>query len=146
MHGQITTIVLAFQFVFSMADGQQKEKATLIVGLNTQYGYIIPHSEELKEISSSAPWGLTADVSKLLYSDKSWSNCHCYSKLGLSFAYYNYSNPAELGNSYNLIVFAEPFLGYKKNVHTTLRAGMGATYLNQVYDEVTNPSNLFLDG
>lgn len=127
--------------MFSLA--QEKIKSTLIVGLNSQYGFIIPHSEELKEVSESHPWGISADISKLLTSDKSWNNCNCYSKIGFSFAYYNYANPQELGNSYNLILFAEPFLGYKKRLHTTLRAGMGATFLDQVYDENSNPRNLF---
>ena len=129
--------------MISLAFGQQKSKNTIIVGLKAQYGFIIPHSDELKEISSSNPWGLSVDVSKLNYSDKSWNNCNCYSKIGLSFAYYNYSNPAQLGNSYNLILFVEPYLGFRRKLHTSLRAGMGATYLDQVYDEVTNPENLF---
>jgi hypothetical protein len=76
-------------------------------------------------------------------SAKAWETCQCYSKVGLSFNYYNYSNPQQLGNSYNLILFAEPYLGFQKKLHTTLRAGMGITYLDQVYDSITNPENLF---
>lgn len=125
------------------AQSDEKGKSTYIVGLNGQYGFILPHSDELKEISKSHPWGLSFDVSKLFNSDKSWNNCNCYAKIGLSLNYYNYSNPEQLGNSYNLILFAEPFLGYKKRIHSSLRAGMGITYLDQVYDEITNPENLF---
>ncbi len=128
---------------FGICQIEEKPASTFIVGLNAQYGFIIPHSEELKAISGVNPWGLSADVSKLFNSDKSWDNCNCYSKIGLSFNYYNYGNPEQLGNSYNLILFAEPYLGFRKKMHTTLRAGMGITYLNQVYDEVTNPENLF---
>ena len=143
MFGRVP-VILVLQFcIIAQSAGQQREKSTFILGLNSQYGFIIPHSNELKEISSSNPWGLSIDASKLFNSEKTWSNCNCYSKIGLAFAYYNYSNPAQLGNSYNLILFAEPYLGFKRKVHATLRAGMGATYLDQVYDEVTNPSNLF---
>ena len=142
---RLLAIIVLFSFLFGKVIGQEKKKtkSTLMIGINSQFGFIIPHSEELKQISSSNPWGLSADVSKLLYSDKTWSNCNCYSKIGFSFAYYDYNNPAQLGNSYNLILFAEPYLGFKRKLHTTLRAGMGATYLDQVYDEVTNPENLF---
>lgn len=145
MHIRLPILICVFSLISMSihAQDEEKHKSTLIVGLNAQYGIIIPHSDDLKEVSESNPWGITADISKLFNSDKSWSNCNCYSKIGLSFAYYNYSNPAELGNSYNLILFAEPYLGFRKNLHMTLRAGMGATYLDQVYDEVTNPRNLF---
>lgn len=138
-------MIFAFLSRFGQIDAQTeyKNKSTYIIGLNGQYGFIIPHSNELKEISKGNPWGLSMDGSKLFNSDKTWSNCNCYSKIGLSFNYYNYNNPDQLGNSYNLILFAEPYLGFKKRVHTTLRAGMGITYLDQVYDEITNPENLF---
>ena len=120
-----------------------KQKPTLIVGSGLQTGFIIPHSSELKEVSESSPWGINVDISKLMYSDKAWNNCNCYSKLGLAFNYYNYSNPAQLGNSYNLILFVEPKLGFRKKVNMSLRTGLGATYLDQVYDPVNNPDNLF---
>ena len=135
--------LLSFCFDFAWPQSQEKRKSTYVVGLNGQYGFILPHSSELKEISKSHPWGLSMDISRLFDSDKSWSNCNCYSKIGFSFNYYNYANPDQLGNSYNLILFAEPYLGFRKRVHSTLRAGMGITYLDQVYDEITNPENLF---
>lgn len=134
---------LSFCFDFLCAQSQEKIKSTYVVGLSGQYGFIIPHSNELKEISKSNPWGLSVDISRLFNSDKSWNNCNCYSKIGLSFNYYNYANPDQLGNSYNLILFAEPYLGFRKKIYSTLRAGMGITYLDQVYDEITNPENLF---
>ncbi|MCK5705858.1 MAG: acyloxyacyl hydrolase [Cyclobacteriaceae bacterium] len=145
MQLRFLSLVVFFSFLYAFAHAQQERenKPTYVIGMNGQYGFIIPHSDELKQISESNPWGLSADFSKLLYSDKAWSNCNCYSKIGLSFAYYNYSNPKNLGNSYNLILFAEPFLSYQEKLHTTLRAGMGVTYLDKVYDEITNPENLF---
>lgn len=139
----ILTCFFSFLFGNVLAQAEGKSKPTYIIGLNGQYGTIIPHSNELQEISKSNPWGISTDISKLFYSDKSWNNCNCYSKIGLSAAYYNYNNPSQLGNSYNLILFTEPYLSYKNKLHTTLRAGMGITYLDQVHDEFTNPDNLF---
>ena len=135
--------VLISALIFLVTNAFSQDKPTYVSGVNGQAGFIIPHSDDLKEISESTPWGLALDFSKLMVSDKAWSNCNCYSKVGLSFNYYNYSNPEQLGSSYNLILFAEPYLGFKRKVHTSLRAGMGLTYLDQVYDEVTNPENLF---
>lgn len=129
--------------VFQIGQVFAQDATTYVAGVNGQAGFIIPHSDELKEISESTPWGLALDFSKMMVSDKAWSNCNCYSKVGFSFNYYNYSNPEQLGNSYNLILFAEPYLSYRRKLHSSLRAGLGLTYLDQVYDEVTNPENLF---
>jgi len=141
MPSKIQIVLSLFFLDFGWVIAQ--DKATYVSGINGQAGFIIPHSDDLKEISESTPWGIAVDYSKLMVSDKAWENCNCYSKLGFSFNYYNYSNPEQLGNSYNLILFAEPYFGFRRKLHTSLRAGMGLTYLNQVYDEDTNPENLF---
>ncbi|MEL7002086.1 MAG: acyloxyacyl hydrolase [Bacteroidota bacterium] len=115
----------------------------VFLGLKSEYGFIIPHSEELKPVSETNPWGISIDVSRMRLSDKAWNNCNCYSKVGFSFSYINFGNPQELGNSYSLRFFLEPLITYKSRLYTTMRLGIGATYLNRVFDEVDNPRNTF---
>ncbi|MEM9858875.1 MAG: acyloxyacyl hydrolase [Bacteroidota bacterium] len=114
-----------------------------LLGLRANYGFIIPHSSELRDISESSPWGIQLDWSKLMTSRKSWDNCNCYAQTGLSFYYFNYSNPEQLGNSYNLVYFAEPYLNFKRRLFYSFRAGGGISVLDQVYDETENPENTF---
>lgn len=121
----------------------QEQEAFSVFGFKTQSSFIIPHSEDLKPISGTYPLGFQVDWSKLNLSQKAWEQCNCYSKIGLSFAYFNYRNPEILGNSYNLILFAEPYLGFENRLYFTFRTGIGLTYLNQVFDEKTNPQNTF---
>lgn len=123
--------------------GQKNEYKSTILGSKFQTAFIIPHSSELREISDTYPLGFQVEWSKLKLSQKAWEQCNCYAKVGLSFAYFNYRNPAQLGNSYNLILFAEPYLTFKRNFFITFRSGAGITYLDQVYDEDTNPENTF---
>jgi hypothetical protein len=104
---------------------------------------ILPHYEELKKISQRNIWGFQLDFSKLFMSQKAWSNCNCYSRIGLSFNYFDYRNPEVLGHSYNMILFIEPYLNFNSRFRTSIRAGMGLNYLDQVYDEKTNPENLY---
>ena len=118
-------------------------KSPIYTGLKVHYGFILPHAEELKSVSESNIWGLQLDFSKLNISSKSWSNCNCYSRLGLSFYYFDYSNPDILGHSYNLAFFFEPYFNFRSRSRLSLRAGFGLTYLDKVYDEVNNPDNLF---
>ena len=114
-----------------------------LLGIRSHYGFIIPHSSELKDISNSNPIGFQVEWSKLMMSEKSWNNCNCYAQTGLSFNYFNYRNPRQLGNSYNLIYFAEPYITFKKRLFYSFRAGAGITFLDQVHDEETNPANTF---
>ncbi|QSE97450.1 acyloxyacyl hydrolase [Fulvivirga lutea] len=107
------------------------------------YGKIIPHSSELKPVTEEPLWGLQLDYSRLKLSEKAWDQCNCYAKLGASFTYFNYQNPDQLGSSSNLIFFAEPYLSYKSPLKISMRTGVGFTYLNRLYDENTNPENLF---
>ena len=119
------------------------QKDPLYIGLKYQYGDIIAHSSDIEPISGTNPWGFAVEVSQLKLTDRSWQNCNCYSKVGLSFSYTNFANPDVLGNAYSLIFFLEPFLTYRRRLHLSFRAGMGVSYLNNIYDEIENPTNLF---
>ncbi|MFC2123431.1 acyloxyacyl hydrolase [Bacteroidota bacterium] len=125
----------------------QVEKDTIesayYIGFKLHKGFIIPHHKDLKPISSSYPWGLQFEASRMVNSYESWSNCDCYSRIGLSFIYFDYMNPDVLGHSYNLVFFGEPYISFKKKLKISLRGGIGITYLDQVYDEITNPENVF---
>lgn len=125
------------------AQNDDSTKNSQYFGVKTHYGFILSHSRDLIDISSSNPWGFQFEWSKLMTQDKSWYNCNCYAQVGLSLTYFNYANPKVLGNSYNLIFFAEPYLSFTKRVFYSIRAGTGVTYLDQVYDEQTNPTNIF---
>ena len=111
-------------------------------GLKSHYGFIISHSEEVKEISQSNPYGIQLEYSRLKTSDEAWKSCYCYGRTGLSFAYFNFDNPDILGNAYSLNYFVEPYFTYKGPLKFSMRGAIGAVYLDQVYDEVTNPENL----
>lgn len=131
-------------FLFpAAASAQNNDQASTIIGFKSQTGFIIPHSSDLREIADTYPLGFQVEWSKLNLSQRAWEQCNCYSKVGLSFAYFNYQNPLQLGNSYNLILFAEPFLTFKRDFFISFRPAAGITYLDQVFDEETNPSNTF---
>ncbi|TRX60834.1 acyloxyacyl hydrolase [Fulvivirga sp. M361] len=123
--------------------GQEDIQNPTIFGARSHYGFIIPHSSELKNISQTNPWGFQIEWSKLMVKDKSWNNCNCYAQTGLSFTYFNHANPKQLGNSYNLIYFVEPYLSFNRKLFYSFRAGTGVTFLDKVHDEVSNPDNTF---
>lgn len=119
------------------------ETSPLTVGLKSHYGFVIPHYPELRKISDKNYWGAQVEISKLQTSRSAWSTCNCYKRLGLSFDYFNYRKPDVLGESFNLVFFVEPYITFRSPFRLSFRGGIGLTYLNQVYDEETNPDNLF---
>lgn len=113
------------------------------IGVKAHSGFIIPHSTEIIDVSTSKPYGFQLDASRINRSQEAWNKCNCYSQVGLSFAYFNYRNPEVLGNSYNLIAYMEPLLSYHKRLNFRFRTGAGLTYLTEIYNADSNPTNLF---
>ena len=136
----VRTFVLVISSILNV--GQAQEKIHFF-GAKTNYGFIIPHSPELRSISQTNPFGFELEYSRLKTSNKAWKTCFCYGKSGVAFSYYNYNNPDVLGSSYNLRYFVEPYFTYKGPLKLSLKGSIGATYLNRIFDPETNPTNVF---
>ncbi|MCU0448605.1 MAG: acyloxyacyl hydrolase [Bernardetiaceae bacterium] len=115
----------------------------LRVGLRAHYGFIIPHSESIRELAYSRPWGAELEVSRQLTARRHWQYCQCFPQMGLSIMYINFDNQAILGSSLAALAFVEPVLAAQRRFHVSFRTGAGLAYLNRVYHPQTNPTNLF---
>lgn len=135
--------VLLICLTCTAVNAQEKNVNPTYLGGKFHKGFIWAHTSKLEDVSDSAPWGFELSWSRVNTSKNAWDNCNCYSKVGLSFNYINFQNPDVLGSSYNLIAFAEPFLNLNDKLYYTIRAGIGVSYLTKVFDEETNPENLF---
>ncbi|MDZ4713964.1 MAG: acyloxyacyl hydrolase [Cytophagales bacterium] len=139
--------MMLFTCFAALLDAKGQELDTLahsyFIGIKGHTGFIIPHSKEIIDVSGSKPIGFQLDVSRIDRSLKAWNKCNCYSQVGFSAAYFNYRNPKVLGDSYNLIAYAEPLLTYNPKLNFRLRAGAGLSYLTEIYNAVSNPTNLF---
>lgn len=113
-----------------------------ITGLRLHYGYIFAHTKSIEAAAHSNPLGIQADFNWHFTSTNAYNYCNCYPRLGLSFYYWDFRNPTILGKAVNILAFAEPFFRSKKKLSFSIRPGMGISYLNNPYDEVTNPENL----
>ncbi len=118
-------------------------KNPLSLGVRGHYGFIIPHSEAIAEISNSNPWGLEADLAWHLMRERTWKHCYCYPRTGFSLNYFNFGFPEVLGHSVALYPYIEPFIRPKKNLRISFRFGIGPALLTKVYDPETNPDNFF---
>jgi hypothetical protein len=127
---------------FSIYAGDSLSRISSI-GINIHSGFIIPHSESIKEISYSKPRIVQVDYSFLHRKEKSWQYCQCFSKVGMSYYFVDFDNPKIIGFANGLIFFVEPFFNQFKKFHFSYRLAGGPVYLNQPYHSITNPLNHF---
>lgn len=137
--------LILFIFIINClnASGQEELSNPVSVAVKPQYGLILTHSSKVEHLTYTNPFGLELEYSWLMLKDKNWQQCNCYSKAGISFLYVNYDNPEIVGNSYNLIGFAEPFFIRKKRFMFSARMGVGVSFLDKIYDSEVNPENTF---
>jgi len=127
------------------ADCQNNHKLVnpISIGIRGQYGFIIPHSKTIAEISDSNPWGIEADLAWHLMRERIWKYCYCYPRTGLSLNYFNFNLPEILGHSLALYPYIEPYIRPQKRFSISFRFGIGPAWVTRVYDAETNPQNLF---
>ncbi len=117
-------------------------KSFMTIGANGHFGFVILHSQDIRPIGQSYPWGLSVDVSWHKVSEKSFNSCLCFPRIGISTTFWDYDNPKVLGQGINSVFFIEPFFGATRKTSFSIRSGFGLAYANNPYDEVSNPDNL----
>lgn len=142
----IIRVILCLLFLFLSLGGYSQsgeQPNPLSVGLRSHYGFIIPHSKAISDVAYSNPYGVEADISRFFTTLEAWEKCNCYSKAGISIIYFNFDNPAILGSTFFSTVYFEPVLARRNRLFLSLRTEIGFAYLTNIYDEITNPLNLF---
>ncbi|SMD44224.1 Lipid A 3-O-deacylase (PagL) [Aquiflexum balticum DSM 16537] len=113
------------------------------LSLEGQYGFIIPHSSELKEISQSNPFGVNVHYQTMNLGKNRWDACNCFHYLGVQLSYHNFANRDVIGSAYSLSGTFEPILWKNEKLAFSILSGIGVSYLDRVYDEISNPENIF---
>lgn len=104
---------------------------------------ILPHSEDIRELSYSQPSGVS-----LAYM---WQNPLAGNSLekplksrkGLRLQYVNFNNPTQLGSAFSLAAFTEPMFGSNRKLFLSLPIEFGLAHVTEIYHPVSNPENLF---
>lgn len=118
------------------------ESTPTIIGLSLDYGYILKHSENLRQLDDAFPSSVAVDWSKMLLTKKAWDFCNCFPRVGAELSYWNWDNPEVLGSGVLAMGFAEPYFRTQKRTNILFRMGLGGAYLTNPFDENDNPQNL----
>jgi hypothetical protein len=112
-------------------------------GFQVHYGYIIPHSEFIRAVSHTKPYGFEISRNRIHTSYGEWKVFNAYWISGVEAAYFNFQNPEVLGYVFTISAFAEPVLFHGSRYFITIRSGGGLSYHSKIYDPVENPANMF---
>jgi hypothetical protein len=140
-------LLCASLFLLQAANAECQNSDELInpisIGIRGHYGFIIPHSRTIAEISNSNPWGIEADLAWHLIRERIWKYCYCYPRTGISLNYFNFAFPEVLGHSVAPYPYIEPYIRPQKKISISIRFGMGPAWVTRIYDAETNPDNFF---
>nr|WP_299343744.1 acyloxyacyl hydrolase [Allomuricauda sp.] len=134
------SLLFAFN-LYPQSETALEESRPIFLGVSLDYGYLLKHSESLRQIDDSFPFAIRLDASKQLLTKKAWEFCNCFPKVGVSLAYWDWDNPDVLGIGVVAVGYVEPYFYTDKRVNLFARMGLGGAYLTQPFDEEENPLN-----
>ena len=131
------------QVFFLVAQPSDTTRPPLLLGARTHYGFIIPHSKDIAGVSGSHPFGLELNVQWLMAQERYTRESGVIVKRGFLVHWINYDHPDVLGYCLSVAPYVEPLIRPDRRLYGSIQMGLGVSYLSKVYDEQTNPTNLF---
>lgn len=125
------------------AQNPDREPAPLSFGLRSHYGFIIPHSRDIANVSKSRPFGVELNMGWTNNNAEQIQNSGVIARRGFMAYFMNYDNPEVLGYSISAASFVEPLIRPDRRLSGSIRMGLGISYLSTVFDSTQNPTNLF---
>ncbi len=113
------------------------------LGARLHYGFIIPHSRDIINVSHSKPRGFEIRAAWLLNSEQRTRESGLVAKRGFVMHFMDFDNPQVLGHGITLVPYVEPMIRPWGRLYGSVQLGLGCVWLSNVYDEQTNPTNLF---
>lgn len=135
--------LLFLLFLPVLSEAQTDETRPFQVGAKWHRGFIIAHSRELIDVSRSNPFGFELNAHWLMVDEKSVRQTGLIAKRGIAAYYFNFDNPKVLGHCVAVVPYVEPLVRPWGRFYGSFQLGLGAVYLSKVYDEESNPTNLF---
>jgi hypothetical protein len=136
-------VIIFFIFKQSVISANSDTIPHIFTGFQAHYGFIIPHSKSIRDVSHTSPYGFAISYGKFHTSFSDWKVFNGFWISGLEASCFNFQNPKVLGSAIAISAFAEPVLMHGKKFYFTIRGGGGLSYHSQIYDPDDNPLNLF---
>lgn len=105
------------------------------------YGFLYAQHIELDRFNGHFP-AFEINLQQETYGKHKWERAFSYPEIGVSFLYTNFGNSPGLGSAYSIFPFINfPLFRYHR-FSFNFRFGLGAGYLTEKFDRLTNYKNL----
>jgi hypothetical protein len=113
----------------------------LVIQLNYQYGFLIPHANEVLNVAGKHPQSLKLYFGWQLNSKEVWDDCNCFPRLGFFLEYFDTDFEEVLGQGYSLAGNFAYFFGIPATYNFIIQGEAGLTYLTKPHDKESHPEN-----
>ncbi len=123
---------------FAQTDSAQV--AQVAFGLKVHSGAVLVHTQAIKNVEGSKPYGIEVEYSRQGTSDSVWNRWGSYPRSGIALSYFNFNNKI-LGSAVVASLFIEPHLRLANRVQIILRGAAGLLYATNPYHPLKNIEN-----
>lgn len=135
--------VQALLIIMATALGADAQ-GTLSVSLRANYGFIDPNPAKLAYVLDSRPWLAELDISGQTTGKRSWQKWNGYPQFGAALLYGNSGSRQYIGSVTGLVPYISLMLFNRTAVYARLRLGVGAAWVQKVFNPETNYGNFVI--
>jgi hypothetical protein len=138
-----TLLIVFVIFQISCGTIYSQDPDGISIGFQSHYGFILAHSEKIKSVSNTNPYGFELTFSRLHTNYESWRVFRKYNASGIQLSYFDFQNRDVIGQSYLVSIFTEPVIVARNKFIFSVKAGGGLSYQTKLYDYFTDSLNRF---
>ena len=133
------------QYLFCTGSGVFSGSWSKIIHRNPgHYGFIDPNLPDLAYVLDSRPFLTELTVGSQTIGKKQWQQVNGYPELGVSLLYGNSGSQEYIGHITALVPYIQFFPFRSSRFYTAIRIGMGAAWVEKIFNPQTNYKNLII--
>jgi hypothetical protein len=138
-----TAFTFLFVTAFSCFSFSQRVNNDFIISVDTHIGTILA-PPRLNNVIKGHPIGVEVNYIRPTHGEKRWQRIYHYPEMGLTFIYFDFANPEQLGKGISLYPFINFHLTHGKIFSLEFKMATCIGYVTKKFDPVNNPDDLVI--
>lgn len=141
----LLSLLVSFTFLTYSQDKVHFDTASITnrLGVGIINGTIVPHENALKPLVNHAVRAFELSYSIIKIDRNTWHSYYNYPEVGISYMLMDFGYKNVLGQSHSFYPYAIfPITKHDKRLNLSLKVALGLSYINKIYDSISNPANI----